>query len=366
MLEDAELFAWLRLLAVPGLGRQNARRLLATFGGPEQVFDATTAALREVVAVPLAEALALPSEGWAAQREATRRWLDGEGRSIVPLGHPEYPPQLLQTPDPPLLLYLQGRQELLHARSIAIVGSRQATPQGVANARAFASHFSSAGLAVVSGLALGIDGAAHEGGLEGPGSTIAVVATGLDRVYPKRHLALAHRIAVHGLLISELPLDTPPLRQNFPSRNRIIAGLALGTLVVEAAPDSGSLITARQAVEMGREIFAIPGSIHAPQSRGCHWLIKQGAKLVDRAEDVLEELRLAEPRLAAASTETARGPDNKDPVLSALGHDPVTLDALVARTGWPADQLNVRLLELELEGQLVRLPGGLFQRRVAV
>jgi DNA processing protein len=366
MLEDAELSAWLRLLAVPGLGRQNARRLLVTFGGPEQVFDAPTAARREVVPTPLAEALALPPQGWSTQFEATRRWLEGDGRFVVPVGHPAYPPQLLQSPDPPLLLYLHGRPELLHAQAIAIVGSRQATPQGISNARAFASHFSAAGLTVVSGLALGIDGAAHEGGLEGRGSTIAVVATGLDRVYPKRHLALAHRIAEQGLLVSELPLDTPPLRQNFPSRNRIISGLALGTLVVEAAMESGSLITARQAVEMGREVFAIPGSIHSPQSRGCHWLIKQGGKLVDRAEDVLEELRLAGPRMAAAAAESSQSSHDEDPVLSALGHDPATLDALIARTGWPADRLNVRLLELELEGQVVRLPGGLFQRRVAV
>jgi DNA processing protein len=215
---------------------------------------------------------------------------------------------------------------------------------------------------IVSGLALGIDGAAHEGGLAGVGSTIAVVGTGLDRIYPARNKALAHRIAKQGLLLSEFELGMPPLPENFPQRNRLIAGLARGTLVVEAALPSGSLITARQALEAGREVFAIPGSIHSPQSRGCHALIKQGAKLVDSANDILGELNWA---VAAASqqavAESSSGRD--DPLLSALGHDPVTLDALLARTGESAATLSARLLELELEGRVARLPGGLYQRR---
>ncbi len=215
-----------------------------------------------------------------------------ESRQIVTLGDAALPAGAAQTADPPLLLYAQGRCELLHARAVAIVGSRNPTPQGIDNARAFAGHLSQAGLTIVSGLALGIDGAAHEGALDGPGSTIAVVGTGLDRVYPTRHRELAHRIASEGLMVSEFPLGTPPLPPNFPLRNRIIAGLTRGTLVVEAALQSGSLITARLALEAGREVFAIPGSIHSPQSRGCHALIKQGAKLVDGAEDVLEELHV--------------------------------------------------------------------------
>jgi DNA processing protein len=209
---------------------------------------------------------------------------------------------------------------------------------------------------------LGIDGAAHEGALEGPGGTIAVVGTGLDRIYPARHLDLTHRIAELGLLLSEYALGTPPLRENFPQRNRVIAGLAEGTLVVEAAMASGSLSTARSATEAGREVFAIPGSIHSPQSRGCHWLIKQGAKLVDAAQDILDELRMP-PTAAAAAADRASPESTEDPLLQALGHEPTTLDALLERTGESAATLQARLMELELDGQVARLPGGLYQRR---
>ena len=250
-----------------------------------------------------------------------------------------------------------------------MVGTRNPTPQGATNARQFAQHFSAAGLTVVSGLALGIDGAAHEGALAGAPdapdtlATIAVVGTGLDRVYPSRHRALAHRIAQRGLIVSEYPLGTPPLPGNFPKRNRIIAGLSLGTLVVEAAQPSGSLITARLAVEQGKEVFAIPGSIHAPQSRGCHALIKQGAKLVESAQDVLEELQLPGTTTIALFPQDDTGTDAaEDEVLEALGFDATGLDALVARTGIDAAALQVRLLELELDGLVARLPGGLFQR----
>jgi DNA processing protein len=246
---------------------------------------------------------------------------------------------------------------------LAVVGIRNPSAQGLDNARAFARHLSEKGLTIVSGLALGIDGAAHEGALAGgDGSTIAVVGTGLDRVYPARHRDLARRIAVEGLLLSELPLGTPPLRENFPQRNRVIAGLAVGTLVVEAGLPSGSLITARLATEAGREVFAIPGSIHSPQSRGCHALIKQGAKLVESADDIWSELRPAS--LSAPCSSASDVPP--DPLLAALGEDPVTLDALVARTGWPAQRLAAQLLEFEIDGQVARLPGGLYQRRHAV
>jgi DNA processing protein len=343
---DDELAAWLRLLATPGIGRESGRRLLTTHGSIEAVVDQLPAAPADLPALI----------------DTTRAWLDGDpARGLVSLGDPEYPAALLQTADPPLLLYVQGRVELLGAPSIAIVGSRNPSPQGGDNARAFAHHLSNAGFTIVSGLALGIDGAAHEGGLAGAGSTVAVVGTGLDRVFPREHRGLAHRIGREGLIVSEYPLGTPPLRQNFPQRNRIIAGLSRGTLVVEAALRSGSLITARLAAEAGREVFAVPGSIHAPQSRGCHQLIKQGAKLVDGAEDVLEELRPAGPPGPAAPPTGTAGAG--DPLLDALGHDPATLDALIARTGWPAAELNARLLELELDAQVVRLPGGMFQRR---
>jgi DNA processing protein len=362
VIEHDELVAWLRLVETAGVGRAAARRLLAAFGSPQTAIDASVAARREVVGAEAATALATPPDNFDALLATTLGWLDGgeTPRSIITLGDSAYPTALLETADPPLMLYAQGQLERLHAPMFAIVGSRNPTPQGKVNARAFASHLSRAGLTVVSGLAAGIDGAAHEGALEGPSGTVAVVGTGLDRVYPRRHLALAHRIAGTGLLISEYSLGTPPLPPHFPQRNRIIAGLARGTLVVEAALQSGSLITARLAAEAGRDVFALPGSIHSPQSRGCHALIKQGAKLVDTAQDILEELRLAPPTSAPVAADPA--PGSEPPLLQALGHDPVTLDALVARTGWPAERLSAQLLELELDGQVARLPGQLFQR----
>lgn len=356
-----ELDAWLRLLRTPGVGRDSARRLLAAFGSAPSIFEAGAAALHTLVGRALGGALCAPPEGHDEQVAATRAWLESDtARHLLTLGDAAYPPQLLECADPPLLLFAQGRLELLTAPSIAVVGSRNPTPQGAENAKAFAGHLSRSGLTIVSGLALGIDGAAHQGGLAGAGSTIAVMGTGADRIYPARHKALAHRIAEQGLLLTEFPLGTPPLPEHFPMRNRIIAGLARGTLVVEAALPSGSLSTARAAVEAGREVFAIPGSIHSPQSRGCHALIKQGAKLVESAEDILGELdwqRRSEAPTAAASGR------HGDAVLDALGHDPATLDALAARTGLGAAELNARLLELELDGAVARLPGGLFQRR---
>ncbi|MGH6627437.1 MAG: DNA-processing protein DprA, partial [Burkholderiaceae bacterium] len=310
-MERDELAAWLRLSLTPGVGNDSARRLLASFGLPQSLFEQSAGALRQVVSEAQTRALLSEPPALAAQLDATWQWLQGEPaagtqRRIVALGDADYPAPLLSIEDPPLMLYLLGAldswsnpasnqaQQVQAAtssiadamgRSIAIVGSRNPTPQGESNARQFAKAFSAAGLTVVSGLALGVDGAAHGGALEGAGegrlATVAVVGTGLDRVYPKQHLALAHRIAQHGLIISEFALGTPPLAFNFPKRNRIIAGLARGTLVVEAAQPSGSLITARLAAEQGKEVFAIPGSIHSAQSRGCHALIKQGAKLVE-------------------------------------------------------------------------------------
>ena len=362
MIDRHELGAWLRLAETPQLGRESARKLLAAFGSPQAVIAATPAARREVVGAAQAEALSAAPESLDALLAATLSWLTAEAsepRDVITLGDPRYPAALIETADPPLLLYAQGRFDLLRAQAVAIVGSRSPTPQGHDNARAFASHLSQAGLTIVSGLAMGIDAAAHAGGLEGSASTIAVVGTGLDRVYPKRNLGLAHRIAAKGLILSEYSLGMPPLPLNFPRRNRVIAGLARGTLVVEAAVQSGSLITARMANEAGRDVFAIPGSIHSPQSRGCHALIKQGAKLVETAQDILDEL-LWPGRSAVASV--AAAPDSSDALLIALGFDPVTLDALVARTGSPAAELSVRLLDLELDGQVARLPGQLFQR----
>jgi DNA processing protein len=365
MIDSRELGAWLRLIETPQLGRESARKLLAAFGSPQAVIEATSAARREVVGRAQAEVLATAPESLDALIATTQAWLAAtdaaEPRDVITLGDPRYPAALIDTADPPLLLYAQGRFELLQAQAVAIVGSRSPTPQGSDNARAFASHLSQGGLTVVSGLAMGVDAAAHAGGLEGEASTIAVVGTGLDRVYPRRNLSLAHRIAQKGLIVSEYSLGMPPLPANFPLRNRIIAGLARGTLVVEAAVQSGSLITARMANEAGRDVFAIPGSIHSPQSRGCHALIKQGAKLVETAQDILEELRWPSA-VSAATTASAGVPDADDPLLAALGFDPVTLDALVARTGSSTAELSVRLLDLELDGQVARLPGQLFQR----
>lgn len=364
MIDRHEIGAWLRLLETPGVGRESARRLLSAFGSPQAVFDAPATVRQELVSASQAAALRNPPESFEALLAATLAWLDAdvaEARAVISLGDEHYPKTLLDTADPPLLLYTQGRLNLLQARSMAVVGSRNPTAQGIDNARAFSAHLSNAGLTIVSGLALGVDAAAHAGGLEGTGSTIAVVGTGLDRVYPKRNLNLAHRIASGGLIVSEYPLGTPPLTANFPLRNRIIAGLAEGTLVIEAAVQSGSLITARMANEGGRDVFAVPGSIHSPLSRGCHALIKQGAKLVETAQDILEELQPA--AVGRASAQAMSPPrEASEPLLNAIGFDPVTLDALVGRTGQSAAELSVRLLDLEFEGRIARLPGQLFQR----
>jgi DNA processing protein len=372
-MDREELAGWLRLSLTPGVGNGAARRLLAAFGMPGEVFGQSAAALGQVVNETQVQALRVEPDAVAPLLEATARWL-GEAadspRHILTLADTAYPQALLHTEDPPLLLYAIGAIPAVWPDAIAVVGSRNPTPQGLANARSFAECFVQAGLTVVSGLALGVDAAAHEGALaKAPAQqmpTIAVVGTGLDRVYPRRHLALAHRIAQRGLLLSEYPLGTPPLAANFPRRNRIIAALSMGTVVVEAALQSGSLITAAQAAEQGKEVFAIPGSIHSPQSRGCHALLKQGAKLVETAQDVLEELPSARAGAHASQTSKDNGPaaqrGKEDPLLAALGFDPVTLDSLVARTGIAPSNLQAALLEMELRGEVARLPGGLFQR----
>lgn len=364
MLSAAELAAWLRL--TESVGPAAARRLLAMAGSPEAVFELPAVALDQALPGRQREAFARPPAHLPTLIAEAERWLAGPDRSLLVLGEPDYPPQLLATADPPLLLWLQGRRTLLATPSLAIVGSRHPTAQGADNARAFARALAEAGQTIVSGLALGIDAAAHEGALAAGGATIAVVGTGLDQVYPPRNQALAARLlAAGGLIVSEYSLGTPVMAANFPRRNRIIAGLTQGCLVVEAALQSGSLITARLAVEAGREVFAIPGSIHSPQSRGCHALIRQGAKLVETAQDVLEELPPAAPAVAApATTPGPAAPAHaQQTLLDAMGFDPVGLDALAARSGWSAAELSAMLLDLELDGQVARLPGPLFQRR---
>ena len=354
--QDRNLAAWVRLTLVPGVGGESRRQLLKTFGLPERVFAASHGALSAVVGEDLAQRLATLDA--AADIEAALAWTQEAGNRIVTLADADYPQSLLEGVDPPLLLYVKGRAELLNRPSIAVVGSRSATKQGAANAHAFAAALSRAGLTIVSGLALGIDAAAHRGALEAPASTIAVIGTGADRIYPAGNADLARLIAEQGAVVSEFKLGTPPLAANFPRRNRIIAGLSRGCLVVEAAERSDSLITARFAAESGSEVFAIPGSIHAPLSKGCHKLIKQGAKLVDTAADILDELAweaVVAPPKAAAHVDD-------DPVLAAIGGDLCDLDTLSERTGLAADALLARLLPLELDGRIAQLPGDRYQR----
>ncbi|THF64544.1 DNA-protecting protein DprA [Pseudothauera nasutitermitis] len=360
-----ELAAWLRLTLAPGLGPERQRHLLSAFGLPEAILAAGRGKIAAVVGHEAADALLDPPD--PAVIDAALAWAARPGHRLLTLADTDYPAALLETADPPVLLYAKGRLELLARPALAIVGARSATPQGEDNAEAFARSLAEAGLTILSGLALGIDAAAHRGALSArDGATVAVIGTGADRIYPARNQALARAIAERGLILSELPLGTPPLRHHFPRRNRLIAGLARGVLVVEAALGSGSLITARLAAESGREVFAIPGSIHSPLARGCHRLIRDGAKLVETAADVLEELRLSSPDTRAASPAVAQAvPAAGDDagILAGLGHDPVDLDTLTERTGLTVDALYAILLPMELDGRIVRLPGGRFQRR---
>jgi DNA processing protein len=368
-----DLPAWLRLEQTAGVGPETARKLLAVFGLPSNILAAGCAALRTVVPERVALALSsAPTPAIETQIEKTLIWLALPGNHVLTLADADYPANLLDIADPPMLLYVKGRRELLSRPSLAVVGSRNATTQGVVNAEKFSEVLSHAGLTIVSGMALGIDTAAHQGGLSAAGSTIAVIGTGADIVYPARNRGLAHRIAEHGCLVSEYPLGMPAIASNFPRRNRIISGLARGVLVIEAAAQSGSLITARMAAEQGRDVFAIPGSIHSPLSKGCHLLIKQGAKLVESAQDVLEELpsfQVADSKPAAGNHSSAAFPaaaaasDTDDErLLAAMGFDPVDTDTLAQRCGKDAASLNSQLLMLELNGQIERLPGGSYRR----
>lgn len=346
---------WLRLALVPGVGNTSLIRLLTAFGSPEAVLASGRAALSAHLTPAQCDALLAGPD--PAELDAALAWLDQPGNSLMTLADADYPKSLLEIPDPPAMLYCKGRRELLGRACLGIVGSRNATPQGARDAEAFAHTLSDAGLTIVSGLALGIDAAAHRGGLMGAASSIGVIGTGLDRIYPAKNKALAHQLAESGLVVSEFPLGTPPVAGNFPRRNRIISGLSRGVLVVEAAPDSGSLITARVATEQGREVFAIPGSIHSPVSRGCHALIKQGAKLVESAADILDELAWQQRLTPPHHPETP-----SDPVLEVLGDAPTTLDSLAERTGLTLDALSAKLLTLELEGHIATLPGGRYQK----
>lgn len=375
VIRDADdLKAWLQLACAPGVGPVAVRLLLTAFGLPQQVLAQSVTALSAIVPAKLARAvLARPGAGLASLVDRTLAWLRMPGNHLLTLADDAYPRRLFDLHDPPPLLYIRGDPALLARPAVAIVGARNATGQGKRDAQAFGRELSESGLTVVSGLALGIDAAAHAGGLLGCGGTVAVTGTGADRVYPPDNLALAREVAERGAVVTEFPLGMQGMPANFPRRNRIIAALAHGVLVVEAAARSGSLITARLAAELGREVFAVPGSIHAPLSQGCHLLIRQGAKLVERTQDVLEEINLgpaapargqpAAPALAAPpASDQSESADSADPLLAALGYDPVTLDALCERSGQRPDAAAARLLELELAGLAERLPGNLFRR----
>ena len=350
--------SWVALSLIPGLGQESLRRLLSEFGLPERVFEANYGSLCKLVAPEVARSIADNDQPQGVDQALA--WLERAGNHLITLADSEYPAALLQLADPPAILYVKGRVDLLAASAIlAIVGSRNATPQGLIDAHAFAAALSEHGVTIVSGLALGIDAAAHRGALQGHGSTIAVVGTGLDSVYPARNRALAHELAERGTLMSEFPLGTPAAAGNFPRRNRLISGLAQGCLVVEAALSSGSLITARLAAEQGREVFALPGSIHSPLAKGPHRLIKQGAKLVESAQDIMEEFQWIAAKGAPAGDQPSQP---TGALLSHLGPDPTGIDTLIQRSGLPAQEVVALLLQLELDGEVVSLPGGRYQK----
>jgi len=383
--QDFESLAmWLRLANTPGVGRLGAFKLLQHYHTPQAVFTAADARLlapptqddasplpgraqpgrppagedEGEISLEAARCLAGPMpERIRALAQAALEWAAQPGNHLVLFGDTAYPPTLQHIADPPLLLYAKGNLDLLRREAVAVVGARNATMQGKANARRFANVLSDAGMLVVSGLALGIDAAAHEGGLAGPGSTLAVIGTGIDRIYPRRNAGLAHRIAQEGCLVSEFALGMVAQSQHFPIRNRIIAGMSRATLVIEAAARSGSLITAHAAINAGREVFVLPGSVLSPQSVGCHALIREGARLVATPEHLLEDLGLPLPGAAAVQIDQASGW-----LLAALGHDPIGADELATRLQLPPSDMQASLLALELAGVVERLPGGAFQR----
>lgn len=376
-LNEAEIAAWLRLLATEGVGDVTARLLLTHFGLPEQIFAQSYSSLIRVVSERVARhLLSAPDEALQQQIERTMTWLAQPNNHLITLACPHYPPSLLTTADPPAVLYAKGRIELLNApRALAIVGSRNATAQGIKNTEWFAEELAQGGCHIISGLALGIDAAAHQGALKAyrampntAGSTIAVIGTGCDIIYPARNQKLTYEIAEHGLILSEFPLGAKAQPTHFPRRNRIISGLSQGVLVVEAALQSGSLITARQALEQNREVFAIPGSIHSPLSKGCHALIKQGAKLVECAQDILDELHVppssVSPHAAQMLVPVAEATTSttETAILDALGHDPCDIDTLAVRTGLDVGQLLAELMGLELQGLVEKRAGHIYAR----
>ena len=357
-----DVVLWVSLHFIPGLGNAGICQLLAKFGSPVAIFSAKSHQLREVVDESIAQKIL--SGVNADLIQPTLDWLQKDNTHIVTLADETYPQCLLEISNPPALLYAIGDLRWLNHPSIAIVGSRSSTPQGEKNAEDFSASLCNYGLCVVSGMALGIDAAAHRGAIKANGATIAVVGTGLDIVYPARHRDLAHKIAERGLILSEFPLGTPSKAQNFPRRNRIISGLSLGCLVVEANVESGSLITARMAVEQGREVFAIPGSIHSPVAKGCHQLIKSGAKLVENTEDIVEELKNLLPDVSPLGLmgEPSQNGSEPNAVLACMGFDAVNFETILTASGLTTEALSAMLMVMELEGKITALSGGKYQR----
>ncbi len=361
----------LALLRAPGVGSATFHNLVERFGGARALFERRPGE-RSGLGLAAATLAYLNQPDWdAVQKDLD--WLAEPGHHALALSDARYPSLLRETAGAPPLLFVHGDADLLTRPQLAIVGSRNPTPQGAQTAAEFAQHLAACGLVITSGLALGIDAAAHRGALQAGGYTVAVVGTGLDRVYPARHKALAHEIAAHGALVSEFPLGTPALPDNFPRRNRIISGLSLGALVVEAAAQSGSLITARLAAEQGREVFAIPGSIHNPLARGCHKLIRDGAKLVETAQDILEELgeelgaelngpRAGHTKVVASHEGRTTLTEEALKVLEALSFDPASTDILIERSGLTPETVSSMLLILELQGYVAPVAGGFYSR----
>jgi DNA processing protein len=370
MLMD-ELTAWLTLARAPGLHAGTLRPLLFHLPSAASIVNASPTTLHAAGAS--AALIAWLQGRRAGDVSADLRWLEQEHRHFIPLNDQRYPRLLAELPDAPIALYVRGRDSLLALPQLAMVGSRNPTPAGRENATSFAAHLARCGLTITSGLAVGIDAASHQGALDAAGETVAVCGTGLDVAYPRSNNALAEAIAERGALVSEFPSGTPAIKSNFPRRNRIISGLSLGVLVVEAAIRSGSLITARLAIEQGREVFAIPGSIHNALARGCHQLIGHGAKLVESADDIFVELRALAGVLSTPPCSPAPRASQKNPVaaldkeyeilLDALGFEPACVDDLIARSGLRADAVASMLLILELEGRIESYPGGLYVQR---
>jgi len=367
-----ELDSWVSLWRVSGVGPKYFQMLLNHFNNPADVFNATSSSLKQAgISQNLANTILDNKESDSAKPDL--EWLNGaDNHYIITINCPEYPRLLKQIDNPPPLLYVHGELSIINDPQLAIVGSRNPTQSGMTSAYDFAKYLAQTGLCITSGLALGIDGSAHQGALDGNGPTIAITATGIDRVYPAKHRDLAHKIVESGAIISEFPIGTQPRSGNFPRRNRIISGLAHGTLVVEAALKSGSLITARLASEQGREVFAIPGSIHNPLAKGCHQLIRQGAKLVEMAHDILEEMSavidLSEVDQADLEkpSNTYTSEENIDPehqiLLEKMGYDPIQIDQLVVTTGFKPESIAAMLLMLELQNQVSSNGGGTYTR----